>query len=54
VAYLEDAQEIDAMSAALSAAAAEMLPITGEVTSVLLIEKVGGKWRERMSFQLEG
>lgn len=54
VAYLEDAQEIDAMSAALSAASAEVLPITGKVTSVLLIEKVGGKWRERMSFQLEG
>ncbi len=54
VAYLEDAQDIDAMSDALSAAAARALPISGEVASVLLIEKVGGEWQERKSFQLGG
>lgn len=52
VAYLEDAQEIDAMSDVLFAAAAEVLPISGEITHVQLIEKVGGSWRERRSFRL--
>lgn len=52
VAYLEDTQEIDAMSDALSAAAAKALPLHAEVTNVRLIEKVGGEWRERRSFPL--
>jgi 2'-5' RNA ligase len=52
VAYLEDAQEINDIGEALSAAAEGVLPISGKVTRVLLIEKVDGKWRERMSFEL--
>jgi len=52
VAYLEDAQEIADMSDTLVAAAEEVLPITGEIASVQLIEKVGGRWRVWRSFQL--
>lgn len=52
VAYLEDAQEIEAMNDALLSEAAEVLPLAGEVTSVQLIEKVGGQWREQKSFDL--
>jgi 2'-5' RNA ligase len=52
VAYLEDAQGLDAMSDALYAAAAKVLPLHAQVRGVQLIEKVGGKWRERRSFPL--
>jgi len=52
VAYLEDAQEIEAMSDVLSASAAKVLPISAEANGVQLIEKVGGEWRERRSFLL--
>ena len=52
VAYLEDAQEIEAMSDALFTSAAKVLPISAEVNSVQLIEKVDGEWRERHSFPL--
>lgn len=52
VAYLEDVQEIDAMSSTLYAAAARALPISGKITRVTLIEKAAGKWRERKSFLL--
>jgi 2'-5' RNA ligase len=53
VAYLEDGQAIEAMALALEAAAAEVLPIAGEVKEVLLIEKIGGVWHERRGFQLK-
>jgi len=52
VAYLDDSQEINVLGDALSAAVEGMLPISGVVTNVLLIEKVDGKWRERTSYAL--
>ena len=52
VAYLEDVQELDGMSDTLIAAAEEVLPIAGEITSVQLIEKGGCEWRESRSFPL--
>ena len=52
VAYLEDSEEINGMNDALSTMAEGVLPITGKVTKVNLIERVGGEWRERTSFYL--
>jgi len=53
VAYLEDGEEIEAMAEALEAAA-DVLPITGEINSVQLIEKIAGQWSVRRVFQLAG
>jgi len=52
VVYVEESDDIAGMSKRLSTVAKGMLPITGMVTDVTLIEKIDGTWGERSSFQL--
>lgn len=52
--YLEDSEEFNAQSETMTAATEGLLPITGKVTNVWLLEKVAGEWRKRKSFQLGG
>ena len=52
--YLEDSEELNAQSDTQAAATGGLLPITGKITNVWLLEKVAGEWRKRKSFQLGG
>jgi 2'-5' RNA ligase len=54
IAHADDPAQLDGIAAEVAAAAQDNVPVRAVIRDVVLIEKVGGRWRTRMRFPLKG